>query len=82
MRRNKTKQNNNKHCACRRLLCVHKNKTKKDDDECQLVINFFGCKETKQKKTMTNTNLSSSFLNAQKQNKRDKDKCEAHRHFL
>jgi hypothetical protein len=29
---------------------VHKNKRKKDNDECRLVIVFFGCIERKQKK--------------------------------
>jgi hypothetical protein len=43
---------------------------KKDNDKRQLVIVFFGCIETKQKKTATSTNSLSSFFNAQKQNKK------------
>jgi len=49
---------------------VHKNKTKKDDDECQFVVIFFGCIETKQKKTMMSADLSSSFLGAKKKQKK------------
>jgi len=47
-----------------RLLCVHKNKIKKDDDKPQLVVIFSGCKE-KTKKTTTSTSLS-SFLSVHK----------------
>jgi len=53
---------------------VHKNKTKKDDDECQFVVIFFGCIETKQKKTMMSADLSSSFLGAKKKTKEDDNK--------
>jgi hypothetical protein len=46
-KQNKTRRRQTSvHC---RFLCVHRSKTKKDDDERQLVIFFFGCKETKQK---------------------------------
>jgi hypothetical protein len=33
---------------------VHKNKGKKDDNKRQLVVVFFGCIETKEKKMMMN----------------------------
>jgi hypothetical protein len=47
----------------------HKNE-KKYNNEHRFIIIFFGCIETKQKKTMTNANLSSSSLGPQKKNKR------------
>jgi len=48
---------------------VHINKTKKYDDEHQLVVNFSRCTKEKQKKmTMSVSSLSSS-LGAQKKNK-------------
>jgi hypothetical protein len=47
------------------LLSLHRNKTKKDNDECQLIIVvFFGCTKTKQKKMMMNVGFSSSSLGA------------------
>ncbi len=53
------------HC----LFWVHINKTKKDNDEHWLVVNFSRCTKTKQKKMTMNVNLLSSSLGAQKQNK-------------
>jgi len=53
------------------LLWVHKNKTKKYDDEHQLIIVFSQCTKTKQKKMMMSVGLSLSSFNAQKQNKKD-----------
>ncbi len=43
---------------------------KKDNDKCQLIVIFFGCTKTKQKKMTMNTSSSLSFLGAQKQNKK------------
>jgi hypothetical protein len=39
---------------------VHKNKRKKDDNECWFIVVFFGCIETKEKKTIMNIDSSSS----------------------
>jgi predicted MPP superfamily phosphohydrolase len=61
---------------------VHIKKTKKDDVECQLVIVFFGWKETKQNKTTTSTSSSSSSLSAKKQNKKMMTSVDAHCRFL
>jgi hypothetical protein len=50
---------------------VHRNKTKQNDNEHRLVVIFFGCRETKQNKTTISISSSSSFLCAQKQNKKN-----------
>jgi hypothetical protein len=55
-----------------RFLWVHKNKTKEDNDERRFIIVFFGCIETKQKKMMTNIDLSLSSLGAQKKKTKKK----------
>jgi hypothetical protein len=60
---------------------VHKNKRKKDNDEHQLIIIFSRCIETKEKKT-TSVGSLSSFLGAQKQNKKDNDKETTHYRLL
>jgi len=54
------------HC----LFGLHKNKTKKYDNEHQLIVVFFQCTKTKQKEMMMNVGLSSSSFNAQKQDKK------------
>jgi hypothetical protein len=58
-----------RHC----LFYVHRNQTKEDDEKHWLVVVFFRCIETKQKKMPMNISSSLSSLGAQKQNKTKQD---------
>jgi len=59
---------------------MHRNKTKKDNNELMLITVFYRCIDKKQKKTMTSVNSSSSSLGAQKP--KQKMTTSTSRHFL
>ncbi len=78
----KQNKKDNNELVNRQLLQVHENKRIKDDDELALVIIYFGCIETKEKKTTTSIGSSSSFLGAQKWKKKRQWRTLAHCHLL